>query len=186
MVDAMLTGTLTADKIRTSFMNLISELMAIQIQKQIMSPLIAAGASLLGSYFGAGSTGSTAAAIASHDGGLAGSEGTPRLVPAGTFANARRMHGGGIAANEVPTILERGEEVLTRKDPRHRYNQGGAGGTMNVKVSIENQSSQPSKVADATASFDVDGIIVHVILKDLHDDGPVSQALARKSASTTY
>jgi hypothetical protein len=195
MAEAMLTGTLTADKIKASFMSLVAELMAVQLQKQIMSPFIAAGAGFLSSYFNVGgaanapvptaSLGSRDGVTQDHDGGLAG-EGTPRTVPAGTFDNARRMHNGGIAANEVPTILERGEEVLTRKDPRHRYNQGGGAGSMNVKVSIENQSSQPSKVADATASFDVDGIVVRVILKDLHDEGPVSQALARKSASGTY
>ena len=41
--------------------------------------------------------------------------------------NATRYHSGGIAGlrpNEVPTILERGEEVITKSDVRHRMNGG--------------------------------------------------------------
>ena len=61
-----------------------------------------------------------------HKGGIAGLD--------GSFT---RYHSGGIAgrmpnlqANEVPAILQRGEEVLTRKDPRHRDN----GQTMQLNV----------------------------------------------------
>ena len=42
-----------------------------------------------------------------------------------------RYHTGGIAGlkpNEVPAILERGEEVLTADDPRHINNGGAAPG----------------------------------------------------------
>lgn len=70
-----------------------------------------------------------------HEGGLVGTGGTPRLGHPAWFANAMRYHNGGIAGlrpNEVPAILERGEEVLTRNDPRHVAN-GGAG-QANVKV----------------------------------------------------
>lgn len=65
-----------------------------------------------------------------HTGGLAGAGGNTRQLDAGWFANAARYHSGGIAGlrpNEVPTILERGEEVITRNDSRHRFNGGGAG-----------------------------------------------------------
>jgi hypothetical protein len=46
-----------------------------------------------------------------------------------------RYHGGGIAGlrpDEVPAILQRGEEVLTADDPRHRAN-GGVGGDVHLK-----------------------------------------------------
>lgn len=66
-----------------------------------------------------------------HDGGIAGaSTNESRTVPAGWFRNAVRYHEGGVAGlkpGEVPSILERGEEVLTRDDPRHALNGGGAG-----------------------------------------------------------
>lgn len=65
-----------------------------------------------------------------HQGGIAGHGGTSRRVPAFLFGAAPRMHTGGIAGlapDEVPTILQRGEEVLTKRDARHRDN-GGLGG----------------------------------------------------------
>lgn len=66
-----------------------------------------------------------------HDGGIVGAGGAAkRAVPASTFLGAPRFHGGGfpgLNANEVPAILEKGEEVLTRNDPRHAANGGGQG-----------------------------------------------------------
>lgn len=63
-----------------------------------------------------------------HDGGVVGAGGTRRRVPALAFSGAPRFHAGGIlglSADEVPAVLQRGEEVLTRDDPRHRANGGG-------------------------------------------------------------
>lgn len=53
-----------------------------------------------------------------------------RAVMPGWFKDAARYHTGGIAGlapDEVPAILRRDEEVLTRADSRHRYNGGGNG-----------------------------------------------------------
>lgn len=64
-----------------------------------------------------------------HNGGLAG-QGVGRLYSPLVFANAPRYHTGGIVGlqpNEVPAILQRGEEVLTKQDPRHRNNGGASG-----------------------------------------------------------
>jgi hypothetical protein len=70
-----------------------------------------------------------------HTGGVIGSGaggGGSRSVSPAVFAGAARMHSGGIAGlrpDEVPTILQRGEEVLTADNPRHVKNQrGGRGG----------------------------------------------------------
>lgn len=55
------------------------------------------------------------------------------------FGAAPRYHKGGIAGlgpNEVPAVLEKGEEVLTRNDPRHRNNAGQNGGGTIVKQPI--------------------------------------------------
>ena len=54
-----------------------------------------------------------------------------RNVPVEAFANAQRYHTGGLAGfrpNEVPAILEKNEEVLTRDDPRHVLNGGKSAG----------------------------------------------------------
>ena len=63
-----------------------------------------------------------------HTGGIVGGQATfSRQVPISSFAGAFRYHTGGIAGfapNEVPAVLQRGEEVLTRDDPRHILNLG--------------------------------------------------------------
>lgn len=63
-----------------------------------------------------------------HKGGVVGFDGTPRF------------HTGGIAGlrpDEVPAVLQRGEEVLTANDPRHRDN-GGSAGNVVVNVTFPN------------------------------------------------
>ena len=60
-----------------------------------------------------------------------------RSAPATWFANAPRMHTGGVvglAPDEVPTILQKGEEVLSAGDPRNVMNGGGSTGGANVTV----------------------------------------------------
>ena len=75
-----------------------------------------------------------------HTGGIAGvSSSGSRMVDPAVFSMATRFHTGGVAglrADEVPIIAQKGEEILTRGDPRHRANGGlgGGGGTTNVKV----------------------------------------------------
>ena len=72
-------------------------------------------------------------AATKHTGGVAGradGNGT-RMLPPGIFGMALRYHNGGIAGlkpNEVPTVLEEGEEVLTTSNPRHINNAGKGGG----------------------------------------------------------
>jgi hypothetical protein len=60
---------------------------------------------------------------AAHGGGIAGSTGMTRSgISPLVFLGAPRMHNGGLAGDEVATILKRGEEVLPANDPRHRNN----------------------------------------------------------------
>ncbi len=49
-----------------------------------------------------------------HTGGIVGQDGTPRTVSAAAFYRAPRMHAGGIAGDEVPAILQKGERVIPR------------------------------------------------------------------------
>lgn len=66
-----------------------------------------------------------------HSGGVVGDSSSgvrSREVSPLAFVGAPRYHSGGFAGmapNEVPAILERGEEVLTADDPRHIANGGG-------------------------------------------------------------
>jgi tape measure domain-containing protein len=85
---------------------------------------------------------------ANHSGGIAGSSNRSRQVSPMWFANAVQYHNGGIAGlrpNEVPTILERGEEVLTSSDPRHRFNIGQA---------ADNNNAAPAMTPKIVNAFD--------------------------------
>jgi hypothetical protein len=64
-----------------------------------------------------------------HGGGIAG-EGPTTMRSADFFFGARRYHNGGVVG-EVPAVLQEGEEVLTRSDPRHRKNGGGGRSVIN-------------------------------------------------------
>lgn len=95
---------------------------------------VVAGASALAASAAALQAAATTLLVANsvsvaHTGGIAGFLGGSRKVSPLLFMGAPRYHTGGIAGlsrNEVPAILERGEEVLTKTDPRHRRN-GGMG-----------------------------------------------------------
>jgi hypothetical protein len=73
------------------------------------------------------------AAGVSHGGGLVEPVmGTTRLVHPSWFANAPRYHNGGmigLAPNEQAAVLQHGEEVLTKSDPRNALN-GGKGNSI--------------------------------------------------------
>lgn len=92
-----------------------------------------------GTAVSAGSAGATTGVF--HDGGIAGNAGRTTQVDPALFRNAVRYHTGGTAgqvpglgANEVPAVLERGEEILTEEDPRHSANGGGAQPQVNMKM----------------------------------------------------
>jgi len=59
--------------------------------------------------------------MAFHSGGIVGVDGTPRSFHPSWFANAPRLHSGGLLPDEVPAILQRGERVV----PRGRATNGG-------------------------------------------------------------
>ena len=90
---------------------------------------------LFGGMGGGGALTTPSATI--HRGGIAGDgTGVIRMVNPAVFAHAPRLHSG-LTSNEFPAILEKGEEVLTRKDPRHRNNMGSRDGvTINQTLQI--------------------------------------------------
>lgn len=141
-----LRGTKTAKEAFADFGNAILDSIA-----QIAAQNIAE--SLFGNLFGGAKKGGSAAgggdtlgdllslftslAGLFHQGGIVGSPGPGRRVPALAFAGAPRLHDGGalgLRSNEVPAILQRGEEVLTRGDPRHRANRGAGDVTVVMNI----------------------------------------------------
>lgn len=89
-----------------------------------MGGLLKTGLSMAGSYFSGGAALNPSVApsgasglyysVGHHAGGIVGSEPTfMRVVNPAIFAGAGKFHTGGIAGDEVPAILKRGEGVFT-------------------------------------------------------------------------
>jgi hypothetical protein len=116
--------------------SILADLAVLSFRRAVLGPI----ANALAGAFGGG--GSVAAAV-SHTGGMVGISGHTRSVPAAIFAAAPRMHAGGWAGlrpDEVPTILQRGERVLNRREaaayaPRERADSG-------VSVHIDARGAQ--------------------------------------------
>ncbi len=90
-----------------------------------------------------------------HQGGIAGGAAPTMRLPALAFSAAPRYHAGGIAGlkpNEVPAVLQRGEEVLTADDPRHRANMGTPPAAAQTNLKIINMIDSPSVVSEGLAS----------------------------------
>lgn len=108
-----------------------------------------------------------------HSGGMVGQGGASRFVNPLVFAGAPRYHSGGMVglkADERPAILQTGEEVLSRTDPRNAANGGGAGnGTRIINV------IDPSLVSDYLSSSAGEKTILNVLQRN---PGAVRQVLA--------
>jgi hypothetical protein len=146
-----------------------------------------------GLFGGAGGAGAGAGGIdlsllaGAHQGGVIGYNGTAiRAVP--QTSGLLRYHTGGIAGqqpDEVQALLKRGEEVITRDNPRHRWNAGAGGGEMQMPVYINVQSDgQQQKVSQADAKLTEKGLFVSMVLEtvanDVHRDGIVSRAISAR------
>lgn len=110
---------------------MISEALAAQVLQALFGSMGGVGGPI-GSLFG------TLAASVQHSGGLAGT-GPKRNVSAGLFIGAQRYHTGGMAGlapDEVPAILQRGEVVLSRRQVA-QASQGAnaASGKLQVELS---------------------------------------------------
>lgn len=110
--------------LRETLSGLAQDIQRIILRKTVTEPLGGFFAKTVGSIFSSGGSELGFEAIAGqgfllHEGGIVGRDGKRRSVPTGTFIGAPRLHRGGLAGDEVPAILRRGEEVITRSDPRH-------------------------------------------------------------------
>ena len=112
--------------------SILEDLAVLHFRNAVLGPI----ANALSSAFGGWGGGNVTAAV-SHAGGMVGISGHSRQVPALAFAGAPRMHSGGWAGlrpDEVPTILQRGERVLNRREAAE-YG-GNAGGMSRVRIEL--------------------------------------------------
>ncbi|MDB6183046.1 tape measure protein [Paracoccus fistulariae] len=130
--------------IRDLVTSIIADFAKIGARRFLLGPLAGALSGWAGSLGSAG-----VMANVMHAGGIVGSGGTARMVPASIFANAPRMHSGGWAglrSDEVPAILQRGERVLSRREA------AGHGG---VTVNIQTRDAESFRQSRAQVSADI-------------------------------
>ena len=139
VADFVKTGKIDFSSLITNF---IADLARLAAQKYIFGPL----ANMLGGELG-GLGGAFANIL--HEGGIAGSGGGRRAVNPAIFAGAPRFHSGGLAGDEVPAILQRGERVLSRAETA-AYDRGGSPTVIfNVKDAQSLRQSRAQIAADA-------------------------------------
>ena len=124
--------------------SVIADLARAQIRQSITGPLASAfGGFDFGKILGFGN----------HTGGIAGAEATfARAVPSGLYTHAPRYHGGGIASDEIPAILKRGEGVFTPEQMK-RLAPVEASGPRDMEVRIVNESGTPMQITSTHIDF---------------------------------
>lgn len=129
LADDLGTAISQADSLSEALENVLQKLAEIALQAAFQSAFTG-GQAPTGSNPFAGIFNSIFASVF-HGGGVVGRTAAPqRALPAAAWANAPRMHDGGIAglgANEVPAILERGEIVVPKN-----VGTGRGGGSLTI------------------------------------------------------
>ena len=162
--------------------SIISDLSRLAVRRSITEPLLSAITAAFGGRYpaGAGAELDIGAGVA-HTGGIAGALRTRRSVPAAAFQAAPRLHGGGVlglAPDEVPAILRRGEGVFTPEQMRAL----GPAQPPAVVVQIVNQGTPQQQVGEARQTLEPDRLLTTLILDDLSRRGPISQGLEHRYA----
>lgn len=106
-----------------------------------------------------------------HTGGVVGdARRDTRLVPSSIFDGAAKRHNGGLAADEVPIIAKRREEVLTEDDPRHIFNLGKGGrGRSNVTVTNNVYAAPGTKTTTKTSDDGQGNITLDTFVEMVED-----------------
>jgi hypothetical protein len=159
------------------FIDMIRRMLSEALAANIMQALMGGGGggfwgSLIG-LFGGHMGGSDGVPAYGHTGGMA--ESLSGTGPATMLAmiGAPRLHAGallGLQSDEVPAILQRGEEVLSRNDPRNALNGGGSGSVRVLNI------LDPNLVHDYLQSSAGEKVVVNHINRNA---GTIKQILAR-------
>ena len=136
--------------------SILEDLAVLQFRNAVLGPI----ADALSSAFGRWGGGNVTAAV-SHAGGMVGLSGHSRQVPAQAFAGAPRLHSGGWAGlrpDEVPTILQRGERVLSRRDVA-AGTQGA--GPQRLEISVNVAGARGNREIEEMVNAGVSGALQH-------------------------
>lgn len=174
LTQALAEGENLIGSLRDAFLSFASDFLSqiarMIFQQAVLNALQAAG----GGKGGAG--GSIAGvlnnlfsgAIKKHSGGVIGFAGKTNPIPASVLAGLTRMHTGGIVGlkpNEIPIIGERGEEMLTADDPRHRAN-GGLSSRGNGSVKVINVLDPIDLLDRALASDEGESLFLNFVRRN--------------------
>ena len=167
LVNFVKTGKLDFKSLADS---IISDIIRIQIQRSIITPLVGTG-----KEGDNGLLGGLMKAIGLHSGGIVGREATfMRAVDTSAFIGAPRYHTGGIAGDEVPAILRRGEGVFTPEQMAAL----GSGSAPQVAVNVINQSGTSVDARQQGGPrFDGEQFVVDVVLSRAGSDPNFRAAL---------
>lgn len=134
-------GVKPAEALANALQKVAEKLLDIGINaltNSLFGPQGTALGGIFGSLFGGGVAPTVPATVA-HSGGVMGSIGTSRSVPASMFAGAPRYHSGGTAGlspGEMPAILKKGEGVFT---PQQMAALGGGNRSLGKMRSLARQ-----------------------------------------------
>lgn len=119
-----------------------------------------------------------------HAGGIAGDVNPTRRLPLSLLNNAPRFHGGNLAPDEFPAILQRGEPVLSRRQTRNLGNaigalseMSGAGGDFTVNVHPPSGTVPEVQKKTTPTGMSAEVMIRSAIASDLESNGPLAQSL---------
>jgi hypothetical protein len=166
-------GEFNLKRLGNAFKNLAADIIAMQIQRQWVTPLLGAATNWLGGLFGGGGRSGgggasfTAPSVVAHAGYGPGDAMQMRMVSPALFANAPRFHSGR-SPREVPAIIRDDESVLT---PGQMRQLAPARGAPNVTVNVINQGGQQMAVERASAPrFDGQAYVIDVWLRAMRND----------------
>ena len=156
--ESLAEGRSVTASLRIAFLQFAADFLR-QIANMILQQLALNAAKSFGRALGFG---------VAHSGGIIGRRTIQRKLDPAAFYGAVRYHAGGIAGlrpGEVPTILQAGEEVLTRNDPRHAFNLGRdtRGATAGVNLKIVNQVASGNVVDEGLRTREGEGSFMNTL-----------------------
>ena len=145
---SIIDGTKTVEE---AFREMLANILKALIQSQI-EDFFTSLFSNIGGGIGGGGFGGLGSFFGSffHTGGIVGKDGFNKHF------SIPKYHTGGIAGlapDEVPAVLQRGEEVLTADDPRHRNNAGNSGIGQTVQINNLLNTDEIANALNGNQSF---------------------------------
>jgi hypothetical protein len=122
--------------------SMLADLATLAFRNSVLGPLAGWLSGAFGGIF----------APVHHAGGMVGSPGPGRRVPALVFAGAPRLHAGGWAGlrpDEVPAILQRGERVLSRAEVARGLGSGAGSGGVSISIDARGAQAGVAEAIDA-------------------------------------